>query len=369
MSLKVPYTNLDKQWNEIREEALPLIDQVLSSGKYLESELISELEQELANFVGCKEVILLNSGTDALMLALYGIGVRPGDEVITVPNSFIASVAAISHVGASPVIVDIGSDHLINTELIESAITKKTKAIMPVHLEGKVCDMNSIREIAQKHSLNVIEDAAQAFGSRLDGVNVGSLSDITCFSLHPLKNLNACGDSGFIALNDSSIAGKIRTFRNHGQIKRNDSNVFGIVSRFDSIQAAILSVRLKNIKRVIEKKRVNAATYNNLLEKGGIKTPKVQSNVFHSYHLYVIEVDNRDKIARELLKIGIETKVHYPLLITDQEAYISKFKSYITPVAHYQKNRILSLPIHTDLTQEDLIFVSNKLLELNDKYN
>jgi dTDP-4-amino-4,6-dideoxygalactose transaminase len=240
---------------------------------------------------------------------------------------------------------------------------------MPVHLEGKVCDMNSIREIAQKHSLNVIEDAAQAFGSRLDGVNVGSLSDITCFSLHPLKNLNACGDSGFIALNDSSIAGKIRTFRNHGQIKRNDSNVFGVVSRFDSIQAAILSIRLKNIKRVIEKKRVNAATYNNLLEKGGIKTPKVQSNVFHSYHLYVIEVDNRDKIARELLKIGIETKVHYPLLITDQEAYISKFKSYITPVAHYQKNRILSLPIHTDLTQEDLIFVSNKLLELNDKYN
>ena len=227
----ISFTNLDKQWSEIREESLPLIDKVLSSGKYLEHELIGELEKNLADFVGAEEIVLVNSGTDALMLSLASLNIGTGDEVITVPNSFIASVAAISHIGAIPVIVDVGSDHLIDANLIEAAITSKTKAIMPVHLEGKVCEMNKINEIANQYNLRVIEDAAQSFGSKLGNKSVGSLSHVTCFSLHPLKNLNACGDSGFVSTTDSRITEKIRVYRNHGQKERNNSIEFSGVSR------------------------------------------------------------------------------------------------------------------------------------------
>ena len=239
---------------------------------------------------------------------------------------------------------------------------------MPVHLEGKVCDMEKINQIAKKHNLVVIEDAAQAFGSRLNGRNVGSLSDITCFSLHPLKNLNACGDSGFIATSDSKIAKRIRSFRNHGQQERNSSNEFGVVSRFDSIQAAIISIRLKRIDNIIAIRRSNALIYDNLL-KMSVTCPIIQSNVFHSYHLYSIEVNNRDKIATDLLKYGIETRAHYPKLITDQVAFTSRFKEYHMPMATKQKELILSLPIHTSLSVDDLNLVSSKILELNDKYN
>jgi dTDP-4-amino-4,6-dideoxygalactose transaminase len=254
-------------------------------------------------------------------------------------------------------------------ELIEAAITNRTKAIMPVHLEGKVCDMKRINEIATKFSLSVIEDAAQSFGSKLSNKKVGSLGEITCFSLHPLKNLNACGDSGFIATNNSLIADKIRVFRNHGQRERNESIEFGVVSRFDSIQAAILSIRLKEIDQIIDKKRRNAAFYDRCFNQSGIGIPFNSSKVFHTYHLYVIEIENRDKIKNALLDCGIDTRIHYPKLITDQLAYKSKFEKPKIPVAERQKQRILSLPIHTHLTFEDLSFISNKILELNDKYN
>ncbi len=369
MADSISYTNLDKQWNEIREEALPLIDFVLSSGKYLDHELVNQLEVDLANYVGSKEVILVNSGTDALMLALYSLGIGPGDEVITVPNSFIASVAAISHIGATPVIVDVGVDHLLNSDLIDAAVTKRTKAIMPVHLEGKVCNMKAINEIASKHSLHVIEDAAQSFGSKMGNFKVGSLSEITCFSLHPLKNLNACGDSGFIATNNSEIAKKIRIYRNHGQKERNDSSEFGVVSRFDSIQAAILTIRLRNVDKIIEKRRFNASIYDKFLDGSGVVIPFADAQVFHSYHLYVIELENRDYIRRDLAESSIDTRIHYPKLITDQLAYKSKFPKYQIPMAEKQKTRILSLPIHTDLTVDEISIISHKILELNDKYN
>jgi dTDP-4-amino-4,6-dideoxygalactose transaminase len=368
MHTSIPYTNLDQQWSEIRDEAIPLIDKVLSSGKYLAHELVEELECELANYVNAEEVILVNSGTDALMLALMSLNIGKGDEVLTVPNSFIASVAAIAHVGATPVIVDVGLDHLIDPEQIEASITSRTKAIMPVHLEGKVCDMEKINQIANKYNLAVIEDAAQAFGSKLNGRPVGSLSDITCFSLHPLKNLNACGDGGFIATNNSKTSLKIRRFRNHGQQERNLSNEFGVVSRFDSIQAAIVKIRLRGIENIITRRRANAQIYDNIFGTS-VTYPVIQNNVFHSYHSYCIEVNNRDKIAKNLLRCGIETKVHYPKLITDQAAFTSRFKASNTPVATKQKDLILSLPIHTSLSVDDLNLVAIKIVELNDRYN
>jgi dTDP-4-amino-4,6-dideoxygalactose transaminase len=365
--MQVPYIDLGAQWSDIRNEALPLIDEVLSTGMYLEHELVGTLEENLAIEIGVKEVILVNSGTDALLMSLLVMNIKPGDEVITVPNSFIASVAAIQHVGAKPVMVDVGVDHLIDVERIEAAITSRTKAIMPVHLEGKVCNMKRINEIASKHGLVVIEDAAQAFGSDFSNVKAGAWGDISCFSLHPLKNLNACGDGGFVATNDAAIADRLRALRSHGQKERNNSEEFGFVSRFDSVQAAILTIRLKYLKSNVARRRENANVYDREFKGSKVLIPFVDHRVFHSYHLYVIEIENRDSIKEELFKAGIDTRVHYPKLITEQNAFLNRYGSIDSriPVALLQRNRILSLPIHHYLNEEQISYVAQILRTLH----
>lgn len=366
--MKVPYIALGDQWSDIRNEAMSLIDEVLSSGMYLEHELVRTLESNLATKIGVAETVLVNSGTDALMLALFVMGIGRGDEVITVPNSFIASVSAIHHIGAQPVMIDVGADHLIDVEKIEEAITSRTKAIMPVHLEGKVCDMRRIMEIASKHKLIVIEDAAQAFGSAFADRKAGAWGDISCFSTHPLKNLNACGDGGFIGTDDSKIAKRLRALRSHGQKERNNSSEFGFVSRFDSIQAAILSVRLKYVDSIIDQRRSNAGIYDSELKNSRVVTPAIDPRVFHSYHLYVIELENRDLIKDELFKAGIDTRVHYPKLITEQNAYLDIYSKskFSIPEALAQRNRILSLPIHHHLNAEQITYVAQVLRRLHD---
>jgi dTDP-4-amino-4,6-dideoxygalactose transaminase len=366
--MKVPYVALGSQWTDIRDEAMPLIDQVLSSGMYLEHELVGLLEESLALKIGVKEAILVNSGTDALLMALLVMDIKRGDEVITVPNSFIASVAAIHHVGANPVMVDVGTDHLIDVEKIEAAITSRTRAIMPVHLEGKVCDMKRVMEIASKHGLKVIEDAAQAFGSEFSQVKAGAWGDISCFSLHPLKNLNSCGDGGFIATNDTSIANRLRALRSHGQRERNNSEEFGFVSRFDSIQAAILTIRLKHVDSIIARRRANAILYDSEFKNSKIVIPFVDPRVFHTYHLYVVEVKNRDAIKEELSQVGIDTRIHYPKLITEQNAYLNRYANcdLSIPVALEQRNRILSLPIHHHLSPEEISFVAQTLRKFHE---
>ena len=366
--MKVPYVDLASQWSDVRDEVLPLIDEVLSTGKYLEHEFVEQLEIDLAAFLGLKHVVLVNSGTDALLLALHALGVGKGDEVITVPNSFIASVAVIQHLGAVPVMVDVAEDHLIDVEKIESAITSRTKAIMPVHLEGKICDMTAIKAIATRHKLVVVEDAAQAFGSSLDGLMPGANSDAACFSLHPLKNLNACGDGGFIATDNSEVANRIQSLRNHGQKQRNDSEEFGMVSRFDSIQAAIVKVRLTRVKKVIEARRANALRYDLAFGESKVVSPVTNSRVFHSYHLYVVEVEGRDDLKNKLLAEGIDTRIHYPNLITDQTAYVNQYKFQLNtiPNAVRQKSLILSLPIHQHLSESQVEFTASRLKDLHD---
>jgi len=247
--------------------------------------------------------------------------------------------------------------------LIEDAITPRTKAIMPVHLEGKMANMVAINRIAKKHGLLIIEDAAQAFGSRFLDYQPGNLSDIACFSFHPLKNLNAAGDGGLIATNNYDLIEKINIMKNHGQISRNISKEFGFVSRLDSIQAAILSVKLDDLDSTINSRRFFAKQYDENLVKYDIQTPVVSSEVFHSYHLYVIEIDNRDKVQDALKNVGIETKIHYPTLITDQIAYTSRYpgKNWDLPVARKQKKRILSLPIHQNLNSFQINYVSDQL--------
>jgi dTDP-4-amino-4,6-dideoxygalactose transaminase len=363
MKIKVPYVDLGSQWLAIKDRALPKISEVLESGMYLEHPLIETLEKRIAKRLGVKYATTVNSGTDALIFSLVALGVTRGDEVITVPNSYIASVAAIEHIGATTVFIDVGPDHLINTDLIEGAITPRTKAIMPVHLEGKMANMVSINRIAKKNGLVVIEDAAQAFGSKFLDYQPGNLSDIACFSFHPLKNLNAAGDGGLIATNNYELIEKINRMKNHGQISRNISNEFGFVSRLDSIQAAILSVKLDDLDSTINSRRLFAKQYQEGLTKSEIRNPIHSLEVFHSYHLYVIEIDNRNKVQDTLKSLGIETKIHYPTLITEQIAYTSRYpeKKWNIPVAKKQKERILSLPIHQNLNSSQIDYVTEQL--------
>ena len=364
--MKVPYVDLGSQWLSIRDRALPKISEVLESGMYLEHPIIEALEERIANRLGVKYTTSVNSGTDALIFSLVALGVTRGDEVITVPNSYIASVAAIEHIGATTVFIDVGPDHLINTDLIEEAITARTRAIMPVHLEGKMANMVAINRIAKKHGLLIIEDAAQAFGSKFLDHQPGNLSDIACFSFHPLKNLNAAGDGGLVATNNYELIEKVNRMKNHGQISRNISHSFGFVSRLDSIQAAILSIKLDDLDSTIICRRLFAKKYEENLAKYKIQNPILSSEVFHSYHLFVIEIDNRDRVQDSLKSVGIETKIHYPILITDQISYTSRYpdKKWNIPVAKMQKERILSLPIHQNLDLSQIDYVSDQLRNL-----
>lgn len=366
MKMKVPYVDLGSQWLSIKDRAIPKISEVLESGMYLGHPIIEALEKRIANRLGVKYTTTVNSGTDALIFSLAALGVTRGDEVITVPNSYIASVATIEHVGATTVFVDVGSDHLINTDLIEESITPRTKAIMPVHLEGKMANMVAINRIAKKYGLLVIEDAAQAFGSKFLDNQPGNLSDVACFSFHPLKNLNAAGDGGLIATNNYELIEKVNRMKNHGQVSRNISHNFGFVSRLDSIQAAILSIKLDDLDSTIICRRLFAKQYEENLAKHKIQIPIFSSEVFHSYHLYVVEIDNRDKVQDALKSVGVETKIHYPILITDQISYTSKYpeKKWDIPLARKQKERILSLPIHQNLKSSQIDYVSDQFRKL-----
>jgi dTDP-4-amino-4,6-dideoxygalactose transaminase len=361
--MKVPYVDLGAQWLETEDESLHEISRILRGGKSIGDPIIEQLESEISERLGVRHCVSLNSGTDALIMGLMALGVRRQDEVITVANSFIASTAAIAHIGAIPKFVDVGDDHLINPHLIESAITSKTKAIMPVHLEGKMCDMPTIKKIADNYGLYIIEDAAQSFGSSFSQIQPGQLSDLACFSFHPLKNLNGIGDGGFIATNHEHIATRVSRMKNHGLIDRDTASEFGFVSRLDSIQAAILRIRLRTLNKVISVRNTIANQYVLGLDSKYIKTPLFTDGVRHTYHLYVIEIDSRNRVQNELETLGIQTKIHYPKLICDQPAYEAKFGAFNQelPNTRLQAERILSIPIHQNLSGNQIEYVINSL--------
>ena len=349
-SNEIPYVNLSKQWQDEKHDLLVIIDRVLSTGQYVGGEEIEKFENDIANTCKVDHVIALNSGTDALTLALRAVGIRPNDEVITPPNSFIASTSAITSIGATPVFVDVLPDQNINPDLIESAITDKTKAIMPVHLTGRMCQMEEIMHIANKYNLYVIEDAAQAIRSEYNQRPSGSIGHVGCFSTHPLKNLNACGDGGFVTTNDQSIAVKVKSLRNHGMIDRATIKEFGTVSRMDNLQAAILNYRLQKLDDVIEKRRENAQKYFLGLDSSRIFVPAEKQNEYNTYHTFVIQTNHRDQLKKHLLNSGIETAIHYPIPIHLQPA--SRCLGYqkgSLPVAERQAERILTLPINQNL--------------------
>lgn len=355
----VPYVNLAAQYAEERESLLPIIDKALASGAYVAGAVVETLEAELAAYIGTKHVVALNSGTDALLFALSAIGVGPGDEVITPPNSFVASTAVVTHLGAKPVFVDVLPDQNIDPQAIAPAITARTKAIMPVHLTGRVARMDEIKALAERHAVAVVEDAAQAIGSRYRGRMSGTWGNVGCFSAHPLKNFNACGDGGFITTDDDRVASTARLLRNHGLADRNTVLRFGFVSRMDSLQAAILRHRLPRLDGIIQRRRQNAALYDALLDKTFVFAPPEGPEEFNTYHTYVIQVDRRDELQRYLADRGIGTAIHYPVPIHLQPAAreLGCHRGQFL-VTERQAARILTLPVNQTLDSDDIRYVA-----------
>lgn len=358
----VPYVDLTGQFAEEMAEIIPLIEAGLARGDWVGGAAIEALEADLAAYLGMPQVVALNSGTDALILGLRALGVGPGDEVITAPNSFIASAGAIAAVGATPVFADVQADQNIDPEAVAAAVTPRTKALMPVHLTGRVTDMDPLLTIAERHGLAVIEDAAQAIGSRYKNRLAGTFGHVGCFSAHPLKNLNAMGDAGFLATRDATVAERVRRLRSHGLIDRNTAAEWGIVSRLDTVQAEILRYRLPRLTNVIARRRANAARYREHLAGGPVFNPPCAEHEFNTFHLFVIQAERRDELQGFLAGRGIGTGVHYPIPIHLQPAAAHLgYKPGSLPQAEAQAGRILSLPIHQMLTEADIDHVAQAI--------
>lgn len=355
----IPFVNISKQWQIEKKNILKVIDNTMSTGFHVGGEEIFIFEKKIKNLCKKKYCVGLNSGTDALTFALYALGIRKGDEVITVPNSFIASTSCIIHLGAKPVFVDVQDDQNINPYLIENSITKKTKAIMPVHLSGRISEMKKILEIANKYKIPVVEDAAQSIGSKYYNKPSGSFGSFGCFSAHPLKNLNAIGDSGFLVTNKKKYYNLIKDLSNHSMTNSNKINSFGLVSRMDNLQAGVLNYRLKNLQQIISIRRKNAELYKKLIDSNYVYIPMEKKYEFNTYHTFVIQVSNRDKLKKFLLNKGVSTAIHYPIPIHLQPA--SRFLGYKKgsfKVAEKQSKRILSLPINQYLSDKDIKYIS-----------
>lgn len=360
--MKIPYTNLKKQYEDEKFELNKIIKSVLKSGNYVGGNQIKIFEKNISNYCNKKYCVSLNSGTDALTFALYCLGVKRGDEVITPPNSFIASTASIVHLGAIPVFVDVLNDQNIDPDLIASKITKKTKVIMPVHLTGRMCQMDRIKKIANKYKIKIIEDAAQSIGSLYKNKKSGSWGDVSCFSAHPLKNLNAIGDAGYLLTDSKSIYNKIQDLKSHGMTSRNVIKNFGYVSRMDNLQAAVLNYRFKKLNKIILKRRENAKNYIKYITTKKAFIPDEKKFEFNTYHTFVIQVPKRDKLKHYLEKCGIATSIHYPVPIHLQPA--SKrfgYKKGNFPNTEKQAKRILTLPINQYIDKKMIKYISNKI--------
>jgi len=360
--MKIKYVDLSKDYKTHRKKILEIIDKTLSTGDWVGGIEIGKFENNISKFTKSKYTVALNSGTDALTLALYLLGIRKGDEVITTPNSFIASTAVIMHLGAKPIFVDVLDDQTINYEQIEKKITKNTKAILPVHLTGKMSNMIEVMKIAKRNNLKVVEDAAQAIGSKLNNKHAGTYGDFGCFSAHPLKNLNALGDSGYLITSDKGFAQRAKKLINHGMKKRGEVEEFGYVSRMDNIQATVLNYKLKSLKKIIKIRRDNAKVYSNNLNTNFIEIPKEDKGYFDTYHTFVVKVNKRDKLKKYLEKNGIATSIHYPKPIHLQPAAKKLgYKIGDFPITEIQSKRILTLPINQYLSKKEIYYICNKI--------
>jgi len=364
--MKIPFLDLKTQYKQIEHEVIPMITAAMADGAFIGGEQVSCFEEEFAKFCGSSYCAGVNSGTDALRFALMAIGVGPGDEVITVPNTFIATTEAISQVGARPVFVDVYPDTCnMDVSKIEEKISKNTKAIIPVHLYGQPGDMDQVLTIAQKNGAAVIEDACQAHGAIYKNKKAGSMGAAGCFSFYPGKNLGAFGEGGAIVTQDESIAQKIRMIRDHGQRKKYFHDLEGYNGRLDAIQAGVLRIKLKRLNDWNKLRRQNSAYYTEFLSNVPSVTLPVEAEFARSvYHLYVIQVDDRDGLQDHLNSKGVASGLHYPLPLHLQKAYDHLgYKKGDFPVSENIADRLLSLPMFPELTRDQIEYVVESIKE------
>ena len=355
--MTVPFFDLKRQISGMRVELDSAIAETIDSAAFILGPKVAELEKFSAGVLGVKYAIGVASGTDALLLALKAIGIGQDDEIITSPFTFVATAEAISYHGAKPVFIDLTTKTFnMDVSKIEKAITKKTKAILPVHLYGQPADMSPIMDLAKKYNLKVIEDCAQAIGAKYKDKSVGSIGDIGCFSFFPTKNLGCFGDGGLVTTNSDEIADMIKVLRGHGSRVTYHYDYIGYNSRLDSIQAAILLVRFKYLKDWTEKRRANAALYRKLLAGvSQIKLPTEDSNVYHVYNQFTILAESRDKLFDFLKKKNVGCMVYYPLSLHLQKAFQNLgYKKGDLPQSELAQDSVLSLPIFPELTKEEI---------------
>jgi len=370
MAYKVPFVDVPKQYQIIKEEVLRTIDDVLSRGDLILRKDVEEFEKNMAVFVGTKYAVGLNSGTDAMFLPLKALGIGPGDEVITVSHTFVASIAVIVQTGAKPILVDVKEDFTMDVDKLEAAITEKTKAIIPVHLNGRMCEMDKLMEIVKSHNLIVIEDAAQAIGSKYQGKMAGSFGLAGSFSLYPFKVLGCFGDGGVLTTDDENLAEKVRLLRNHGQktpapeqarygAGKTEIVCFGFNSRLDNIQAAILNLKFKYLPQYIERRRKIALLYQKgLADVKGVKlppSPDSDEKHFDNFQNYVLTAEKRDELYNFLKEKGVETLIKDPVANHKQPGLgLSHFN---LPCTERLAEQVISLPMYPELSREQIEYV------------
>ncbi len=356
--MQIPFTILKPGYEKYRDEYLEAAMRVLDSGWYTLGHELEAFETEFAEWLGMKYCVGLNSGLDALILAVRALGIKAGDEVIVPANTYIASVLGITENGATPVFVEPDLYYNIDPDKIEQEITPKTKAILIVHLYGQACRMDKILEIADKHNLPVIEDCAQSHGATFKGQKTGTFGTISCFSFFPTKNMGAFGDAGAIATNDEEIAQKIRALRNYGSEKKYYNKYQGVNSRMDEIQAALLRVKLHHIDKITAERRAIADTYLEGIKNPNITLPLIAKDASHVWHLFVVCAENRDKLQKLLADNGIGTQIHYPVPPHLAEAYHNlgyTEGSFI--ITEELSKSILSLPLYIGMTDNEIKYI------------
>jgi dTDP-4-amino-4,6-dideoxygalactose transaminase len=361
----IPFLDLKVQYESIKEEIQASVSAMLSSTQFVLGREVAAFEEEFAVYSGGKFGIGVNSGTSALHLALLAAGIGPGDEVITVSYTFVATVAAIDYTGARPVFVDIDPQTLnMDISQVEAAITERTKAILPVHLHGQPADMDPILDIARRYKLVVIEDAAQAHSAEYKGRRVGSIGDLGCFSFYPSKNLGACGEGGMVVTNNEEYAHVIRMLRDWGQDRKYHHALKGFNYRMEGIQGAILRVKLRHLDAWTEARRQHAACYNELLSDADVRIPVEMPDARHVYHVYAVRMPKREKVQEALQTKGIQTGVHYPIPVHLQKAYGEfGYSAGDLPVTEKAAEELLSLPMFPELQKAQIGTVCTAVCE------
>jgi dTDP-4-amino-4,6-dideoxygalactose transaminase len=365
--MKINFTNFPKEFQILKKDFISKFIYLGSKGEYILGKELYKFERNIEKFLRVKHAIGVGNWTEGIIMLLKALNYRNNDEVITVSNSFIATCGAIAYAGQKPILVDIKDDLNINPSLIEKNITKKTKAIMPVHLSGIPANLNLIKKICNKHKLHLIEDAAHAFGTKYNNEYLGTIGNAGVFSLHPRKNFHVLGDGGLIVTNDTKLYNKIILLRNHGLKNRNESLVWGTNSRLDNLQAGFGNIMLKKIKEW-NKKQLDLAIHYSKNLKNFVQIPVYDlKNSNPSFHQYIIKTKYRDRLQLYLKKNGIETAIHYPIPIHQQKAFINQYGHIKLPKTDLYNDRILSLPINPYLKKNEINFIIKKIKEFYKK--